>query len=118
MNRACMICHYNEHPLEISNLERLVNILSSRVDESAIRSPKFYTWSTNNKCQYGMSCTKTHNYENKFRSVTHRLNYLLTAYVETTDCEDLYEILRYLQGYFPMVYRELEIDVRKKKKRQ
>lgn len=117
-SQACMVCHYNSSPLDLVNLQRLSNFLSTKVDVSQVYRPNRYNWQSNNKCQYGMNCSKTHSYDNSFRRITNELDELLTGYIEQTDCSDYHEILRYLQGYQATVYREFEIDIRKHKSKE
>ena len=114
MNSACMMCRYNDHPSEYNNLERLARFLEQIVKNTDVRNIHHYVWHSNNKCTYGITCSKITNYNHKFNNITNQLNQLLTAYIETTDCEDNHQILQYLQGYFPNVYRDFEISVRQK----
>ena len=113
MNQVCMICNYNERPMELSNLERLTSLLERQVDINAVQYPNSYNWHSNNKCKYNMSCMKTRNYETTFKRLTEKLNLLLTGYLEQVEDRKDYEVLRYLQGYFPSVYRQYEIDSRR-----
>ena len=111
--QVCIVCNYNAHPLELINLERLAQFLSRKVDTTKVYKVKNFYWNTNNKCNYGMRCNKTNTFDNSFRKIISKLNVLLTGYIEQTDCEDYHEILRYLQGYQPTVYREFELEIRK-----
>lgn len=113
---ACMICRYDMNPQELSNLKRLYDKLSRDIKADLVHNYKKYNWHSNNKCKYSMSCNKTRQYENSFRRLTQELNILLSGYIEQTNCEDYHEVLRYLQGYFPSVYREFEINIRQKRK--
>ncbi len=111
-----MTCHFSEHPLELVNLEKLENILSAKVDEKDVKKSEHCNWGVSPKCRYGMTCAKTRNLRSKMDRITDRLDILLSAYIEQTDCRDYKEILRHLQGYFPAVYRQFERNVHIKKK--
>jgi hypothetical protein len=108
-----MICNYNTRPIELVNLQRLTDWLQSKIDEHDVDKVYHYNWFNNNKCKYGMSCTKTNTYNNEFTRTTQKLDILISGYIEQTDCSDYHTLLRYLQGYFPNVYREVELNVRK-----
>lgn len=119
MNQMCMICKYDTHPSEYRSLERLKDKLNTifRSEnikaKSSSRSNRF-NWYSNNKCKVGMTCSKTNMYNSKFNTITDELNTLMNTYIEETDCSGYRELLTYLQGFFPNVYRDFETRVNKK----
>lgn len=113
-NGLCVTCHYQEHDLSMRNLEYIQRRLNN-IDISKVQRPHHYNWSNNNKCKYGMSCNKTQKYSQNFKRITENLDYLLTGFIEQTDCSNYHEILMFLRGTFPSVYRDFEHQVMCKK---
>ena len=115
-HHGCLVCHYNEHPIEIENLKRIINLIQYDVDINKVNKLIRFNWDYyNNKCQYGTSCSKTYNFENTYRRLTDDLDYYLTAYIEQTDCQNYHEILNLLRGSFSEVYIQFEREIKIKK---
>ena len=109
----CVVCHINT--MDIDQLERLCRELRHKVDTEQVHSPTRHMWQFPIHCSYGIgNCQDINRARNTFNRLTEELDYLLAGYIEQTDCSDYYNILRYLQGTYPNVYRDFEIAIHKK----
>ena len=109
--QVCMLCRFNDS--ELRDLENVKRFLE-RHSLTDVRSHEYFNFGSSPRCQFGMTCYKTQSARSKFNTLETEVSRLLCAYIEQTDCADIHDLLRLLQGRFPQVYRQVEIMYRKK----
>lgn len=116
-NKMCVVCNVKSPDASVSQLKRLIQFLYSKKLERVSNNNIRFNWGTVERCPVGMaSCQKINSNQREFNRLTNEAEELLVAYLDNPTF-NIYEILRYLQGYFPSVYKELEREyyIRNKK---
>ena len=107
MREICMLCRSKQKPEEICRkLNRIEELL--RKEESA-EGGWYLNWGIRFRCHYGLGCPSLDveriNQEEQARRLTPKMRQLA---LHGSDGK-FYEVLRILQGDFPVVYRQMEI---------
>ncbi len=104
MNNICLICHKdNSLEMIVKNLERL--LISADSYDGKI---PYFNWQINLKCKYGMYCSDLKRTEIKLNRILTQLEPKIMTVITTQDQHLYFELLKYLRGYFPAVYNQVE----------
>lgn len=118
-SQICMVCHFRDSVLQ--DLERVERFLLRhdypRTDVRIRSQVPMIDFGHAPRCEFGMSCEKTRNAQTKMHLKSTEVSELIYKYLNTTDCSDIHELLRLLQGRFPAAYRQVERLYRTKERK-
>lgn len=108
------ICHFTAD--KVNRLRKIKQQLEIelRNNSQRINNIKHYNWGPEDKCKYGIQCSKTIQARNDYNRLTNNIDELMTAYIEQNQYDRYHVILNLLRGYFPTVYNQFERDIRTK----
>lgn len=108
----CMSCHISTS--ELDRLKRLKDVLY-HIEPTNNYSIRF-NWYFNPRCKFGVSCNEITKLKRQLERYAEEIEPKLVT-LGLSDDDNLYhQVLRLLQGYFPSVYKQLEIIYHTKQK--
>lgn len=109
-SQICMMCHFSDSVLQ--DLERVERFLMRHdYPRTGVRinlQQPMFDFGQAPRCKFGMTCEKTRNAQTKMHLKSTEVSELIYQYISTTDCSDIHELLRLLQGRFPAAYKQVE----------
>lgn len=116
-NGACITCKQKVDNTKIRALEKIKLILDRETFYDMRLSHYInFNFGAPERCKLGMACSEISRKNAEFRRLSNELSNKLSYYVEFSDFDNIFEILNLLRGYFPDVYRRLDIEYHKHKK--
>ena len=112
MNNVCLVCRFDDYILR--DMDRVIMFLQRHHLENNCAQHDRFDFGNSPRCRFGMTCNKVSSARSQFTMKEQKLNELLNAYIDQTDCSDRHELLRMLQGRFPQAYKQVETAIRKK----
>ena len=111
----CMICDRNTDNKYYPMLLKMQRLLESSHVEPVKGRYEHLPWSINIRCEYGISCDKLKDQEQKARRLASELEPYIIAASQRENDALYHNVLHLLQGYFPAVYLSVERYHHKKK---
>ena len=109
---ACtMVCRLSD--TDVRQLKRLKDKLE-RMKLPRAKKTIHFSWLPNIKCSYGITCHKVQEMKRESVRLEIALDEMLSSYIENGNKEDLGEILRLMQGHFPLAYHHLQREMARK----
>ena len=111
-NPMCRTCTYRDTKVQV--MRRISTILSDRYYSNPTKLIHF-NWGVIEHCKYGISkCDKINSNQREFNLQVEQLNVKLSAFVENPEKQRYHELLQFLRGNFPGVYKQVEQECQKK----
>lgn len=110
-HEICMICRKKNDTHLLDKLRQMERLLQRvEVTEESRKAGRGYTfsWFIHLNCDYGIGCPQLEQRTSEARRLASNLEPRLVAAAISDNARLYHEILRYLQGDFPAVYRLLE----------
>ena len=110
-NTICMFCHEKDKKTvkeQLLRIERLLQQVKRPGNAAEAGRGIYFLWDIHARCPYGSMCEDLDAYKSECMTIARRLEDKLITVATGADKAMYHETLRYLQGYFPAVYRLLE----------
>ena len=104
-NAHCMTCRIDTGP---ENRLKNIRQLLYDIDDYNGKIPNF-NWFINPRCQYGIQCNKIDNMARNMNRLTTEIEPKLVTVAYSDDTYLYHNILNLLRGYFPAVYKQVEL---------
>ncbi len=105
-SNICLICHEQNHKIhKLKQIEQLIRRHGTEPDNTG---REIYNWGHHARCRYGIPCNKIDAYNRENDRLARSLEPYLTSIAKSGDKGLIYELLQYLRGDYPQIYRTVE----------
>ena len=110
MNHLCMICTKKHDRSRRHRLEQILQAMKQGGIQAECGNFKrpYLLWGSKAHCPYGIYCPILNEEESRCLHLTERIEWYFQPLIHAGDKNLYHNILHLLQGYFPDVYRYLE----------